>query len=196
MKNSVYKVFSLYKRCDFIFYKGNFEAVEDIYAPVSASLWDNANDFIKTNCTRIYNQIENFWYSYDDFALMMKYDCLFNQSVALDKLDKSFYDSMMMELSKLKFNEDKKLLIEVNKKIGLPDINSFFYINPKGDSIVYDLIMKKAISPIFFIKYIDLANKCTRGEHVKFEKNKEYRKFEKQIKILKDHLINKEEQNA
>jgi hypothetical protein len=152
--------------------------------------YNKSNQFIMDNCYRIYNEIENSYYRYADLINYWIFCSLYDKSVDLPNTGLDKIEQFKKNMGNRKLAIDKKLIIELNNRMNLPDIESFFAIREDGQSLIYELIKQGIISINFFIKYADeILTKPENSALLKNHQNKKYRKFDKTIKLLK-HLLN------
>ncbi len=74
----------------------------------------------------------------------------------------------------------------INKKVKLPDVDRFFIVREKGESLIYDLIIQKQVSLRFFIHFMDRIKKMTSRPHLHHDKSKNYQKLENVAELLKN----------
>lgn len=138
--------------------------------------WYTKNpDFIKNICKRIYNEIENHFYSYYDLAIF-----LLNYSIFYGKCDYKYIlekdiNKASEIFSKEQLQKDEKFMLELNQILNF-DAEEYFKIKKEGGNIIYeDLIMKRKISPYFYLEYYT---------KVKREEEKESEELKQFIKVI------------
>jgi len=127
---------------------------EKLYKKVSVFCFNKSRPYYKSISKRIYNDIENNFYSHEDFIMCYIHEALFEEGYVVDihklKLDR------IREILKLyttkQLNKDKEFILEINQELKL-NIEDLFKVNEQGESIVFNLIKKNYIHPIFYIKY-------------------------------------------
>lgn len=182
------KVFSIYKRVDHAFYKGNYEFAGAIYDPVQSWMYGRSPKFIKDQCFRIYNEIENSWYSYQDAVMVMIYDSIWASHLDLKKVNLDAVKQIRFMFTKKKLIEDQNAIVEINGTFKLPSIDDFFKIREKGGSFLHDLIEHRKVSLYFFINYYDRIKEITTGPHLHFDKCDSYKKLEKVAELLRNFI--------
>jgi hypothetical protein len=69
---------------------------------------------------------------------------------------------------------DENTIIGMNKELKLKCIDDFFKVHEaSGESILYQLVVKKCITPLFWIKY----NRHFKQSEYENEKHKRFRKI-------------------
>lgn len=152
-------------KIDVLVYKGQFEKVREYY---------------KIHCKRIFNEIENSFYSYKDLKLFVLYSYLFVKWPNIKNINKKNIKEVKLLFSKNRLEEDKKYFLEINKRVKLNDLEKYFIIK-EGVSIVYNLIKKKLLSPIFWIKYSSIVDNF-EGESI------EHKYFRRICNLIKSIL--------
>ncbi len=139
----------------------------------------NVHDGIKLHCKRIYNEIENGIYTFNDYRRFLLYSYIFKSSIGFGEVTKkSMHEFKKLFTSKI-LKLDEKIILQVNKEVKYNDIKKFFEV-VDGKSMIYRLIMQKAISPLFWLKY----NKFFVGT----DENDDHLRFRNVCKLFK--LIN------
>jgi len=183
MQNSSWLVFSVTKNLDNMIdskYDCNNIKYDSIKNKVNYQWFTRAKKYSLDNCKRIYNDIENHYYSYDDLIVALCYLYIFNKKFQLTWINQNSVKNIMKSFTKEQLEKDKNFILEVNKEIKLKGIDKFFDINDDGLSIVYQLIMDKSISPIFYAYFIN-KNLTIKKENVILD---EYKRFEKIMYII------------
>lgn len=184
MENSSYKIFSLYKRISYTFTEMNFEMYPRLLEPVEKRWFEHTAPFIKRQCYRIWNEIENSYYSFNDLVSFLIYDSIWNSPVDLMKVNDKTIETFKEEFTELQLEKDRRAIAEINKQARLKDINEYFIIRDNGESLIYKLCMKRIVSVYFFCNY---ANTLLTGIFLRAnlkERHKQYRKFDETCKIL------------
>lgn len=184
MKNSSYRIFSLYKRIPYTFAEYNFNMYPRLEEPVEKRWFNNTKKFIKDQCFRIYNEIENHWYSFDDVVAYLIYESIWHDEVILPEVNRFTMEKFKTIFTKEQLYKDRRMIDKINAEAKLKDIKEYFYIRENGESLIYRLCMKKIISVHFFAYY---ANCCLTGffeVHKLKERHAEYKKFDETMKIL------------
>jgi hypothetical protein len=189
MKSSIFKVFCLYKRIDYIFYKDNFEMYYTINDPLNKEWFDKSSKFIKDQCARIYSEVESNHYKYDDMIFILALESLWNSSLNLKSINYKNIEDNKELFNEKQIKKDLEVLRHAQKKLNLKYPYEYFITDETGQSIVYSLIINKAISPYFYLKYINKYLTNPSIECLFLNKNKKYRKFEGTLKIVEKLLL-------
>ncbi|MFA5484942.1 MAG: hypothetical protein WC260_01710 [Candidatus Pacearchaeota archaeon] len=185
MKNSSLAIFSIYQNVKKVIEKEKYDTT--IFKSVSAVWYNKSNEFIKTNCKRIFNDVENNYYTHNDIVIFILTNAIYdNKCVALNKINYKNIKQNMKRYSKKCFLKDKDFIKRINAELGFKNISEYMIINDDGENIIYSLIIKKHISPILFLQY---RKKClTINEKNTILKNENYLKFEKYMNIINKHF--------
>ncbi|MFW6219535.1 MAG: hypothetical protein ACOC33_01575 [bacterium] len=185
MKNSSLTIFSIYQNVKKIVVSQKYDT--PIFKKV-ASIWFNkSNEFVKNNCKRIFNDIENNYYTHNDLVVFILTYSIYNSKfISLNKITyKNIKDTLKLYTKKTLI-KDKTFIKKINDELNFKNIADFFIINDDGENLIYNLIIKKYISPIIFLQY---RKKClTINEKNTILKNEKYLKFEKYMNMINKHL--------
>ena len=189
MIDSPNKVFSIYKRVLYVFDKYNFDMVDTIFDPVDKNWYKNAQKFIKDQCDRIYNEIENFYYTYNELAALMVYQTIISNGIHLENINNKYMENLRSVFKKERLRQDEQTMISTNKSMRL-GIEDYFKVGEDGKSIIYDLIKNDVISIYFFINYYDkiLLTKNLGNIYFQFKGNKKYISFIHKTKFISKML--------
>ena len=105
--------------------------------------------FVKDHCRRIYNELENHWYSYDDIALFYLYRMLFNKKTYHADIIRHDISKMKLLFGKKQLKHDKKFLVDVGMQSEIKHFDEYFELD-NGEPIIFHLILEKTVSPIIF----------------------------------------------
>ncbi|MFW6272637.1 MAG: hypothetical protein ACOC2U_02515 [bacterium] len=146
----------------------------DIYKLHDYVFRKKASEYFVKKFKYIYNEIENNIYSQRDYILTLYYSLIFQKNVDLKKdLTRKNIRSVGAMFCKKQLISDKKFIILIHRKMKLKGgLNTFFDIQDDGESIVFKLVRRKCISPIFFIYYSKYFkhNEKETFEHLRFRK--------------------------
>lgn len=147
--NSTQKVFNIYTNI-----KNMCKSLEEI--KLNSPCYWNDNQFYKEKFVRIYSDIENHYYGYNEYILFCFYNLIFKNNIDLQGIITEKIKNVSKLFTRFQLEKDKAFIIELNKKLKLrPDpIVELFKIGESGFSMVYLLTKKKNISPIFFITFV------------------------------------------
>ena len=158
----------------------------NIYKETSIYHFKRSKQYIVSNCKRIYNDIENHYYTYKDLAIFILDSYIINGKFNWGLVNVKNINSIKDFYNQSRFLVDQQTILEIAKNLKIKKMSKFFEIKENGNSVIYDLIIheKRFISPIFHIKYENIAlealNNSTRSEDYEF--------FTKIIKIIKKIL--------
>lgn len=184
MNNSSYKIFCLYKRIPVIFNDLNFDLYPDLEKSVNKSWFNNTSPFIKNQCYRIFNEIENSYYIFNELISYLIYRSLWDEKVDLPNINGTTVDRFKKKFTVKQLKQDKEVISAINEKAGLKHIREYFVVRENGESLIYRLCMDEIISIYFFAYY---SNNHLTGffEKAKLrERNERYAKFANTIEIL------------
>jgi hypothetical protein len=158
----------------------------NIYKQTSSYHYKRSREYIITNCKRIYNDIENHFYTYKDFAIFILDSYIIKSKFQWHLVNSKNINITRSFYNQARFSKDEKMILEIAKNLKIKNLNKFFEIKENGNSILYDLIIheKRFISPIFHIKYENIVFE-NLNENTKSER---YKLFTKLTKIIKKIL--------
>lgn len=186
-KNSVIQICSLMLNLKNVFEKDR--KVKNINRSVGKIPYERSTEFSQKLYKRIYNDIENGFYSYKDLFTFIVIYYLWE-----DKLNyKDINDKNVKDASYILSNDRYVMDIDImNKAImafdtsgATPSFDILFKPNDIGTSYAYELIVEGVISPIFFIKNISFYEKNRN----KAKESEVYSKFVKKIYYI-TYIIN------
>lgn len=122
-----------------------------------------SNQFVKDQCFRIYNEIENSFYSYNDLTIALLF-ISFRDKPNLKNIDRKLIIKCLKHFDKKQLKEDEKFILDLNKELKFNNIKEYFNII-SGESIICELFLKGLISPLFFIKYFNLLPNNEKKEY-------------------------------
>jgi len=174
LKSSALRVFSIYSNINRVMKRKKIKDDDNLYKMVFYKMYDKS-EWIKPQCIRIFNEIENSYYTYRDLLIAMWYELIFNNRIQLKNLTDTKIKEVKILFSELELKKDKKIILSINKNIIFNDITDYFKINTENETYIYTLIKKKYISPIFWIKYGYVFDKVEQiyeesEEHIRFRK--------------------------
>lgn len=186
MTNSSYKIFCLYKRLPDVLM--DFDLYPNLEQPVTKNWFEHTSPFIKKQCYRIYNEIENSYYNFNDVVSFLIYRSLWDKDIKLNEVNDKNIELFKSKFTFKQLNEDRRIINEINKKAGFPHIREYFQVRENGESLIYRLCMEEVISLYFFVYY---SNNRLTGffERAKLkDRNVRYSKFVKTTEILNDRI--------
>jgi len=176
-ESSSLKVFSIYQ--NFIrWQKGKDVPFDKLH---SITWFNRSGDYLKNQCKKVYNEIENSRFNYQDFSLFLLHNSIFNTKLKWADVNTKNINVIKNLYTEAQFIIDQQFILELDKKLNFKDISVYFKINRDGRNFVYDeLIMKNRVSPLF---YIMLENDV--DETSDFKEAEELKKFKRIIKKIK-----------
>lgn len=184
MEKSTWMVFSVIKNI-YTFVKKNKEV--NLFEKVNYFNFKRASRFFIENSKRIYNEIENGYYTYHELALYILYQYMITNSFKLYDVKQKTVKEVMKLFTTKNYQEDLKIIEQIHKKLkfkrGLKD---YFEIREDGTNIAYMLTKKKQISPIFFIRNCEIS--LTEPNENVIILSREYKQFNRIAKKIKETL--------
>ena len=135
-----------------------------------------------------FNDIENSLYSLIDLTLFVYYYYYKNKIFRLQMIDAEYINTVIDYLSDTRYERDKIFIRSINENIKLDSLKDYFTINEKGENLIYELIQKDYVSPITFIKNIELM------EDISESKSKEVSRFFKISQLIKREMTKREKE--
>lgn len=173
------RVNQLYKELEESLDVSNIE--KEIFKYVSQTSFKYADSYTKMYCSKIYNDIENGYYTHKQFVVAYMYECLFtDKKIRIKTLNLKRIKEILKLFTRKRFNSDIDFLVTVNESLSITNVQDYFKINNSGENIVYNLIKKEFVSPIFYLYY---RRKFKNDEGIK-TKSKEYLHFERLNNII------------
>jgi hypothetical protein len=152
MRNSSYSVFSVYQNTKTVIEKRKYG--NEIMKTVHRGWYNKTKSYTVTHCKRIFNEIENGYYTYDDMVIHMLTESLFNtKAIVISKINEKTVKNTLKLYTKKRLQADKAFVMNVNKDVGLKSLKDFFEINEDGENLIYTLTSKEFISPAFYAQY-------------------------------------------
>jgi hypothetical protein len=188
MNSSIFKVFCLYKRIDYIFYKDNFEMIYTIDDPLQKSWFDRSPKYIRQQCERIFNEIESHHYTYHDMTAILIYKSLWDSSLNFKWVNHTDIDEFKQIFTDIQLAKDFQILKATQKKLKMKHWYDYFLVDETGKSLIYSLTIAKAISVWFYMSKIEQCLTEPTIVYYFMNRGKAYRKFEATLKILKNYI--------
>jgi hypothetical protein len=192
--NSIHKVYSLLLRLDHLNKFNLFDEfnVDDIKKDITFFSMSSKNcgkTFINNQCKRIYNEIENFRYNYDQIIFAILNELLINHNIQYELINLDLINKHINNYSKDKYNVDFDYINNIIKEIEFKNINQLFIINECGEPYIYKLIINELISPAFYIINKERILTENKTNIYLFDKSDAFERFDKIA-----NLINKQYQ--
>jgi hypothetical protein len=178
-KNSVLQICSLILNLKTVFEKNR--KVKYIHRNIGKVPYERSHEYSQRHYKRIYNDIENGFYSYEDLWNFICVYYLFEDKLKLSDIQDNAVKDASYILSNDRYVKDADIM---NNAIATFDTSSaslsydiLFEPNDIGTSYAYELVIEGVISPIFFIKNLVFYEKNRKVS----KESKEYSKFVKKI---------------
>lgn len=119
MLNSSYAIFSIIKNVEKIIYKNKtVNDIESIYQYVPEEQFQRTSKYYLDNCKRIYNEVENCYYSHTDLVIAMAYvSMMTNKRIVLYSLKSKNIINIKKIFSNDQLKRDKQFIIDINKSL-------------------------------------------------------------------------------
>lgn len=182
--NSSHKVFSVIKNLErFTKTKKQKEIKKSkIFKEVIIEVYNRIqNTSYGKTYKKVYNDIENGYYTYDDMIIYFLYKSIINKFKITDLTYKHIKEVRKLFTEK-QAHIDLLFIINISKQLKIKSLRDFFKINVDGENIIYNLIKNKDISPIFYLQYYKKF--LTNNEENNILKSNEFSHFEKLINTI------------
>ena len=185
MEKSTWMVYSIISNVYTFLYKGH---EIDFFKKAHIAQFKKAHKFFVVNAKRIYNDIENGYYTYHDLIVHLLFQHMMGERMNLYRIKPKTIRETMKLFTHKQFKEDLKLLQQIHTELKFKKgIKDYFDIKEDGTNIAYILTKKRRISPIFFIRNFE-KNLTNRKENVIIGVSKEYEQFQRIAKKIKETL--------
>ena len=183
MKNSTLLVFSVIRNIE-QFVKKDKDI--DIYKMSHVIRFQKAPKFYAENAKRMYNDIENGYYTLKELVIYLLYQYMMGEKkIALYTIkQKHIIDTMKLFTTK-KLKEDLNLLKAVHKTLKFKSLQNYFDIKEDGTNIAFILVKSGKISPVFFIRNFE---KFLTNDKEDVIINVEYKQYVRIAKKIKETL--------
>ena len=173
-----YRIFLAFKQVENWIKQKEFDP-KKCFIPRKA--YDNLKpDFLKTPYKRIWNNIENNKYTFKQLQLCICYASLMNEK-PINVINEEYINNNIHFFSKKQLKIDTHIIYNLNKKFNITEIKDYFTLDSTGKTIIFNLIMKKYISPLYYIVY---SKKVNATNNIQYIENKDHIKFRRIISII------------
>lgn len=149
--------------------------------------------FQKTNATiqniasNLASRINSSHYTLKDLECYIYHYHIFNDDNVWFKIKHDdVCDSEKQFFSKVSLENDKKILLEVNKSTKFNNIANYFEVHENGENYATLLIFNKYISPAFYVKYMDYKKTDNKDN----TENKRQKKLTHVMQIITKEIKN------
>ena len=155
----------------------------DIFKILPYSNFQRANIQTVSVCKRIYNDIENGYYTHKQLVLSYLHESMFvDKKILIKNLNMKRIKEVKKLYTRKQFLVDKEFISNINSSLNITKVSDYFKINNDGENIIFNLIKKQFISPIFYL-YFRKKLLTKLQENIKFN-SKEYLHFERLNNII------------
>lgn len=187
MKNSTQQICSLILNAKTFFEK--HKNVKDIHRNLGPVPLQRSQEYSKRHYKRIYNDIENGFYSYKDLVAYISLFYIWEDKLNLKEITDESVKGCATVFSNDRYLDDCKIIegaLTLFDTSAASHMNyvSLFEPNELGTSYIYEFIIKGVISPIFFIKNFDIFQNNRNSK----KESKEYSDFIKKISYIKTYI--------
>ena len=176
---TVYSIFAKYKK----YFEKNIN-IKNFESNVSMTQFSRLKPYTLARCRKVAREINNCHYTLDDYKNYLMYLCLFNKKLSWKQINSENVKLTANLFTRKQFELDKKFIIELNKKVKLESIEEYYQINSDGNNFLFNLILDRSISPIFYYKMF------VKTKSKKYEESDNLKLFNATINKIKK--INKE----
>ena len=167
--NSSYAVFSVNVNIRYIISKCN--ETKNIYSFVSRKMYEKTNPYLVKECKRIYNEIENCYYTYDDMVIYYLHVFLITGKLPqLKEINQKNVKEMLRLYTDTQAEKDMEFIKTVSRKADIKGIYPFTLA-------AVQLVKEKYISPRFLIDFLKRNILTKQNENDIFNSTEELKKF-------------------
>jgi len=126
----------------------------EIFKTVPYSSFQRGDFQTVLQCKRIYNDIENGYYTHKQFVVAYLHESMFvDKKIHIKKLTLKRINEIKKLYTMKQFNDDKKFISTINESLEITKISDYFKINNDGENIIFNLIKKRFVNPIFYLYF-------------------------------------------
>ena len=118
---------------------------------MSKKHYDNTKTYIKNKCEKVIIDIANNQYTYNDVKYGVIVNYIFNEKIDWEILNKDYILYSINLLNSERFMNDSELVEIVCKRNKIDKLEQLFSINSDKKSLIYELIINKFVSPMFYV---------------------------------------------
>lgn len=108
---------------------------------------------IKYIFNALYNDLENHYYTYDEVLMFIIYHYMFSDKIfSYLSLNRKSIKEVTELFNNDVYEKDKSFILDLCNRLNIKNKDKLFNVSEDGRCALYDLIMKKYISPMFFIR--------------------------------------------
>lgn len=148
----------------------------DLFKKSHGIRFQKSSKYYADNAKRLYNDIENGYYSLKELAVYLLYRYMIDgKKVNLYKIKPEHILEVAKLFTEKRRKEDLKLLKQIHDEIGFKKgICDYFHVKEDGTSIAYVLTKNGKISPTFFIRnYENCLTKTKKDDIINYSKEHE-----------------------
>jgi len=168
--------------------------VKDPFKTIPVYVFTKMPAFTIKNCQRIYNDIENHYYTYTDIFLFVAYRDLLGKKCYIQDITRDDVKSVSKLFTILRVKDDLLKLKSIAKKSGITKMSEFFELDDNGDNILRNLVLGGHISPLTYIKKI--RNSLTSPKEFNRLCSVEVKSFHKKLQRIKIRVLSIKQRSA
>lgn len=158
MKNSSYLIYSIIQNLHVVYTKKGYTdgvCIDDFIQKVHISRFKRVKSPYQLRMYgRLYNAVENSYIDHKDIIIGYLHESLFSSTkVNVMGLTIDRIKEIRGLYTEKKLNVDKILIKDIITELDISKLVDIFNVNNDGESIIYSLIKKEHISPIFYLQY-------------------------------------------
>ena len=150
--------------------------------------FDKQPEFIQIACNNIKDYINNSYFTIEDFENYVIFSYITNDKFSwkqVKHLEVIEYTSFLNRDEDV----DREFVQNVVDAANVKGLNDFFIINSNNNSFMYDFIINKYISPVFYLKMMEY---CTIDNiSYNFEESEDHKRFRLLFEKIRDIKTNK-----
>jgi hypothetical protein len=181
--NSIQKVYSLCLRlqhmCNYDLWQNmEFKNLTNVMGYVAMSNI-RGKKFIADQCKRMFNEIENGWYSHSDIIFYVLNQFLLGKKFDYGSIRADVITETRSWYSNEQFEKDVLYIAAILKESNLPKTVDLFIPTECGEPFIYPLVMQGLVKPRYYmnIKLILLTDDVENN--FLFSKSDKYKRFER-----------------
>lgn len=181
LKSSSVKVYYILKN-----YKNTKKNVNKDFSKYTHILYKNSSKYMKILCKKIYNDIENSKYTYNDLIIYLIHNAMFSRKENFNEINKENIKKISDLYKKQRLIIDKENIKKIMKELNIK-FNYLFNIDERGGTLCFDFCNEEIISPLLWIlkskKYF-----VEESFFVKLFENDNHKTFRKYCNVIKKYL--------
>jgi hypothetical protein len=181
MLNCSFKTFSVLRNLEDLIARPKQTRIKNIFEDRDMQSYDRSLNFYRLQCNRIYNEIENHYYTYKSLAIFVFYNHAFGGKFDLNLINRKEIIKVGKLFTQKQLKKDKEYIFKLREEAKIK-LNQIYKKREGGTNILYELTIKKLISPLYYIKYLEKT--LTNPKKDVILKSEEYKRFQHGIKLI------------